>query len=73
MNAAKVKKSDRLKSVLELLKQKKAFSTRDIIRATGVCAVSAIISELRQNGYRITCMRQYNQKQGKTIYYYKLN
>lgn len=46
--------SKRLKRVLSVLKRGSA-TTRTIIRDANVCAVSAIISELRENGYRITC------------------
>lgn len=74
MNAANPDKSIRLQSVLKLLKQRKPYSTRDIIRKTGVCAVSAIISELRQAGHKIDCNRKTIAENGqiKTVYYYKL-
>lgn len=66
MNNAKLSKSDRLKRVLKVLKQGGAYSTRDLIRKAKVCAVSAAISELRENGKRIVCTRRNN------IYYYML-
>jgi hypothetical protein len=58
MNAAKLSKSDRLSRVATLLrKARKPLSTMDIISKANVCAVSAIVSELRQNGMAIDCNR----------------
>ena len=58
MNAARLSKSDRLQRVLRLLKDRKWYSTRAIIRKAHVCAVNSIASELRSNGYRIDCRRE---------------
>ena len=58
MNAAKLSKSDRLSRVATLLrKARKPLSTRDIVISANVMAVSAVISELRQNGMAIDCNR----------------
>ena len=54
-------KSPRLQRVLKVLKDKTRHTTRDIIRKANVCAVSAIISELRDNGLRIECERVANR------------
>lgn len=58
MNAANFDKSDRLQRVYKLLKRGGEFTTLEIIQRAGVCAVNSIISELRQQGYQITCQRR---------------
>ncbi|ALO46607.1 hypothetical protein [Pseudohongiella spirulinae] len=58
MRAAKVDNSERLQRVLKLLKDGREHSTLDIIQAGNVCAVNSIISELRANGYQISCSRR---------------
>jgi biotin operon repressor len=58
MNAANFDKSDRLQRVYKLLKKGGEYTTLDIIQSAGVCAVNSIISELRQQGYQITCQRR---------------
>ena len=60
MHSASIE-SPRLQRVLKVLKDKKRHTTRDIIRKANVCAVSAIISELRDNGLRIECERFANR------------
>jgi len=57
MHHAKLSKSDRLKRVLKLLRTGSKLSTMQIVRKARVCAVSAIVSELRANGYAIRCWR----------------
>lgn len=54
MNSASLK-SARLQRVLKLLSDGQPHTTRDIVRRARVMAVSACISELRQNGAEITC------------------
>ena len=51
--------SPRLQRVLTLLRQGGPFSTKQIVRRAKVMAVSACISELRQHGAEIVCIRQY--------------
>ena len=58
MKAASLERSDRLSRVHELLLQGGEFSTLDIIKQANVCAVNSIVSELRQNGYDISCERR---------------
>jgi len=58
MNYANIENSDRLQRVAEMLEQGGEFTTLDIIKKANVCAVNSIISELRQNGYDITCQRR---------------
>ena len=61
MNAATLDKSDRLQRVFNLLSKGGEHTTLDIIKKAGVCAVNSIISELRENGYQITCQRRANK------------
>jgi len=66
MNHANIEKSDRLQRVLELLKRGCEKSTMEIIMQANVMAVSAVVSELRANGYDISCRRDGD------LWYYKL-
>jgi len=65
MNAAKIEKSARLQRVYNLLSSGRPYTTLEIYQNCGVCAVSAAVSELRQNlrvrGFdkTITCYRKY--------------
>jgi predicted transcriptional regulator len=61
MNAANFDKSERLQKVAKLLGGGGEYTTMDIIKKAGVCAVNSIISELRENGYIITCERRHNK------------
>lgn len=59
MKAGSLERSDRLQRVARLLrKTRRPLSTMEIIKEARVCAVSAIISELRENGMNIICQRQ---------------
>ena len=62
MHAAKLHKSDRLQRVHDALDEIRPrwLTTREIIEQAHVCAVSAAISELRQNGAKIDCVREGN-------------
>ncbi|MGR3501571.1 hypothetical protein [Pseudaestuariivita sp.] len=50
--------SPRLRRVLKVLKDGKPHSTREIVRKAGVCAVNAVVAELRANGAEIACWQQ---------------
>ena len=58
MHAANLQKSSRLKRLYNLLKDGKKRSTREIMNAANICAVSTAIAELRDNSCNITCERQ---------------
>jgi len=58
MNYANIESSDRLQRVAQVLAQGGEFSTLEIIKKANVCAVNSIVSELRQNGYDISCERR---------------
>lgn len=61
MNSANICKSDRLQRVLHLLLDGNKHTTRDIIRKANVCAVNSIISEIRDNGFKVMCERKANK------------
>ncbi len=61
MNAAHLSKSDRLQRVFNLLSKGGEHTTLEIIQKAGVCAVNSIISELRANGFDISCERRANK------------
>ncbi len=71
MHAARLSRSVRLRRVLAVLRDRREHSTLDLIHAAGACAVSAIVSELRANGHRITC-RQIVAPHGERIWLYRL-
>jgi biotin operon repressor len=58
MHSALLSKSDRLKRVFNLLLDGQKHSTRDIVMGASVMAVSAVVSELRENGIDIECQRE---------------
>lgn len=66
MNSAKLNTSPRLDRVFNLLLSGQEYSTLDIIRLANVCAVNSIVSELRDNGCKIHCVRRGN------IWYYRM-
>lgn len=60
MHAARLDSSERLQRVDALLADGNPRSTREIIDEADVCAVNAIIAELRDNGRVIHCQRVEN-------------
>lgn len=58
MHNANIEKSGRLQRVLRVLSDGATHTTRDIIKRANVCAVNSIISELRENGFKISCYRK---------------
>ncbi len=67
MNAANLKKSERLGRVSQVLADGQRHSTLDIIQRAQVCAVNSAVAELRQNGQNIACKRE-----GDVWYYQRL-
>jgi len=61
MHSAKLNKSLRLQRVLKVLLDGNKHTTRDIIRKAHVCAVNSIISEIRDNGFKVMCERKANK------------
>lgn len=68
MNSARIEKSKRLQSVDKALSKGVEMSTKELIQATGMCAINSIISELRDNGKDIRC-----QRRGGAWYYLMIN
>lgn len=64
MNSARLAHSQRLDKVFRVLLDGNPHTTMDLIRRANVCAVNSIISELRDNGIKITC-----QRTGRLWYY----
>ena len=55
IHAAKIESSKRLMRVLALLSDGRAYTTKEIIDNAFVCNPSTCASELRANGYDISC------------------
>lgn len=74
IKAANPAKSRRLQAVLEFLRKRgdEGATTREIIEICKVCAVSAIISELRHVGHPINCKTTLDTVTGGRIARYKL-
>ncbi len=72
MHAAKLEKSARLSRVYRLLSDGREHSTREIRDRADVCAVSSIISELRDNGADIRCRLIVRSSTGERFYLYRL-
>lgn len=69
MHAARLS-SPRLRRLLKLLRDGRPHSTRDIAKRTHILAISACISELRENGADIICERK---KVGdKPVFFYTM-
>lgn len=69
MNAAALT-SPRLQRVLALLRDGRSHTTRDVVRRASVCAVNAIMAELRHHGAEIVCTQQ--RVGGKRRFFYKM-
>ncbi len=74
IKAANPATSRRLSSVLELLTKRgdEGATTREIIEICKVCAVSAIVAELRQCGHPISCKTTVDTVTGGRIARYKV-
>ena len=57
MKYALLDRSSRLRRVIDFLDDGRPHSTMEIIQGADVCAVSAIISELRANHIPVECSR----------------
>ena len=70
MHSAAVERSPRLQRVLKLLRDGREYSTRQIVQDADVCAVNAIVAELRDNGYPVECRQVV--RHGRRIWLYRL-
>lgn len=60
IHAATLAHSPRLQSVLAFLRLRGAAgaTTRDLIQATGYCAINSIAAEIRAGGIPVTCVME---------------
>lgn len=68
MRAARLSSSPRLQRVQHMLRAGGEYTTLEIMRQARVCAVSAVIAELRANGADIDC-RQEHRPTGRVWLY----
>ena len=73
MHAARADRSGRLQRVLGVIGDHQEHSTLDIVTGAAVCAVSAIVAELRANGYTITCRQGVDRVTGARVWFYRLH
>lgn len=58
MHAARLETSPPLQRLLAVLRSGAEYTTLDLIDRAHVCAISARVSELRENGFNILCERR---------------
>ena len=61
MHFADISSSTRLQRILKVLQKGGKFTTRDLIRKSGQCAINSIVSEIRANGIAVECERVKNR------------
>lgn len=66
MHSANIMNSDRLQRLHKVLRKGKWFSTMEIIKKAGICAVNSAVAELRDNGFDVVC-----EQEGR-VWYYRL-
>ena len=71
IHAGRIERSPRLQRVYELLSDRQEHSTLQIVMEGKVCAVNAIIAELRSNGCEIEC-RQTVDTAGAKVWLYRM-
>lgn len=72
MHAANLAKSPRLQRVHDLLADGRPHSTRDIVVKADVCAVNAIVAELRSQGAVIVCRQAPRSDRGGRVWLYRM-
>lgn len=74
MHAATISNSGRLQAVLAYLRAKgdEGATTRQLIAATGCCAINSIVAELRAGGIAVECDYEGTTDKGARIYRYRL-
>lgn len=73
MHQESIATSKRLQRVIQALKDyPEGLTTREIMLLADVCAVSAVISELRAEGFNITCEYIGRTDKGASVFRYKL-
>ena len=72
MRAARLERSPRLQRVHALLADGGEYTTLEIVRRPGVCAVNSIIAELRENGCYIECRQVRDPATGAPVWRYRM-
>ncbi len=74
MHAGRVSSSERLTLILTELRKagSRGATTRQLIQATGMCAINSCISEIRANGFDIRCTCDGRNEHGSMVYRYTL-
>jgi hypothetical protein len=68
---ARLSSSPRLRRALRVLQAANgALTTYELMRKAKICAVSSVVSELRNNGAEITCRQEVTN--GRRRFYYTL-
>jgi hypothetical protein len=69
MHHARIEYSDRLQRTLRVLQEADGeISTYELTRRAKICALSSVISELRENGAVITCRQVVENGQRRFFY-----
>ena len=73
-HAASLKSSPRLQRVLLFIRRRGKYgaTTAQISSATGVMSASTVVSEIRANGYPVTCAFEGITKDGRKIFRYMM-
>jgi hypothetical protein len=72
MHYARLDRSPRLQRLLSLLSSGAHYTTREVIVATGICAVNSAASELRRNDVDVQCVFRGLTDTGERVYEYYL-
>lgn len=74
MNARHVETSEKLMKVLRFLRERgeNGATSRDIMEFCGTVAPGTVCSELRKNGYAVSCTFERVLEGGSKIYRYRL-
>lgn len=64
--------SPRLQRFLQLMRDGQWRTTRSIIRGARVCAVNAVVSELRVHGAEIECEQRPSRSGQGRVWYYRM-
>jgi len=72
MHSANIDNSERLQSVTTLIfsRGEQGITTREIDRTADCVAVSAIVDEIRDNGFLISCRHDGKTEKGRQVYRY---
>ena len=72
MHAGRIDRCRRLRAIHTLLADRAEHSTLELAQAGGTLAVSAAVSELRQNGAVIDCRYAGKTASGARLYLYRM-